>query len=140
MQRRRLSRAVRAAVLALPLAGAAVHGTLAQGPMSSTGVAGAASAPAAPAASAAAGGAAEAFDVNKLFATTCGWCHSNGGRAPGKGPQLMGTTLTDAEIVNRIKNGKTGAMPAFGGAFNDEQVKAIIKYIRDLKPHGAAKS
>ena len=49
-------------------------------------------------------------------------------------------TLTDAEIVNRIRNGKTGAMPAFGSAFNDEQVKAIVKYIRDLKPDGAPKS
>src|SRR4029077_4619291 len=34
------------------------------------------------------------MDVRKLFAGTCGWCHSDGGRAPGKGPQLMGTTLT----------------------------------------------
>ena len=25
------------------------------------------------------------FDVEQLFATTCGWCHSDGGRAAGKG-------------------------------------------------------
>ena len=73
------------------------------------------------------------LDVNKLFAGTCGWCHSNGGRTAGKGPKLAGTTLTDAEIANRIKNGKTGAMPAFGSAFSDDDIKAIIKYIRDLK-------
>jgi mono/diheme cytochrome c family protein len=73
------------------------------------------------------------LDVNKLFAGTCGWCHSNGGRTAGKGPQLMGTTLTDAEIASRIKNGKAGAMPAFGGAFSDDDIKAIIRYIRDLK-------
>jgi mono/diheme cytochrome c family protein len=73
------------------------------------------------------------LDVNKLFAGTCGWCHSNGGRTAGKGPKLAGTTLTDAEIANRIKNGKAGAMPAFGSTFSDDDIKAIIKYIRDLK-------
>jgi mono/diheme cytochrome c family protein len=73
------------------------------------------------------------LDVNKLFAGTCGWCHSNGGRTAGKGPKLAGTTLTDAEIANRIKNGKAGQMPAFGSAFSDDDIKAIVKYIRDLK-------
>jgi mono/diheme cytochrome c family protein len=102
------------------------------GPMSSSRPASAAAA--APAASGAAG-----FDVQTLFANTCGWCHSAGGRAPGKGPQLMGTTLTDAELIYRIKTGKPGAMPAFAGAFNDDQLKAIVKYIRDLKPDGTTK-
>jgi mono/diheme cytochrome c family protein len=52
----------------------------------------------------------------------------------------MGTALTDAEIATRIKNGKAGAMPAFGTTFTDEQVKAIVTYIRELKPDGAGKS
>jgi mono/diheme cytochrome c family protein len=75
------------------------------------------------------------IDVAQLFATTCGWCHSDGGRAAGKGPQLMGTTRDDDFIRNRIKNGKPGAMPAFGATFNDAQIDEIIKYIRALKPH-----
>ena len=95
-----------------------------QGPMSSG------KPPEAPAAATPA--AADDFDVQKLFASTCGWCHSDGGRAPGKGPKLMGTTLTDAEIIYRIKNGKTGAMPAFGSTFNDAQLQAIVRYIRSL--------
>jgi mono/diheme cytochrome c family protein len=74
------------------------------------------------------------LDVPQLFATTCGWCHSDGGRAAGKGPQLMDTQRTDDFIRNRIKNGKQGAMPAFGSLFNDAQIDQIIKYIRDLKP------
>jgi mono/diheme cytochrome c family protein len=73
------------------------------------------------------------FDVPKLFATSCGWCHLDGGRKAGKGPQLMGTTLNDAQIVSRIVNGKTGAMPAFGTTFTGEQMKAIVDYIRGLK-------
>ncbi|WP_298259864.1 cytochrome c [Bradyrhizobium sp.] len=74
------------------------------------------------------------IDVPQLFATTCGWCHSDGGRAAGKGPQLMDTKRDDDFIRNRIKNGKSGAMPAFGATFDDAQIDEIIKYIRALKP------
>ena len=75
------------------------------------------------------------IDVPQLFATTCGWCHSDGGRAAGKGPQLMDTKRDDEFMRNRIKNGKEGAMPAFGATFSDAQIDEIIKYIRALKPH-----
>ena len=74
------------------------------------------------------------LDVPQLFATTCGWCHSDGGRAAGKGPQLMDTKRDDDFIRNRIKNGKEGAMPAFGAMFSDAQIDQIIQYIRTLKP------
>jgi mono/diheme cytochrome c family protein len=75
-----------------------------------------------------------AFDVNKLFANTCGWCHPAGGRAAGKGPQLMGTSLSDSEIISRVKVGKVGQMPGYAGAFDEAQLKAIVAYIRQLKP------
>jgi mono/diheme cytochrome c family protein len=77
-----------------------------------------------------------AFDVNQLFASSCGWCHSKGGREAGKGPQLMGTSLTDSELISRIKIGKVGQMPGFASSFSDEQIRAIVLYIRDLKPAG----
>ena len=73
-------------------------------------------------------------DVPQLFATTCGWCHSDGGRAPGKGPQLMNTQRSDDFIRTRIKTGKEGAMPSFRKSFSDADIDAIIKYIRSLKP------
>jgi mono/diheme cytochrome c family protein len=74
------------------------------------------------------------LDTQQLFATTCGWCHSDGGRAAGKGPQLMNSPHDDDFLRNRIKNGKEGAMPAFGSTFSDAQIDDIIKYIRSLKP------
>ena len=74
------------------------------------------------------------FSAEQLFATTCGWCHSDGGRAAGKGPQLMDTKRDDEFLRNRIKNGKVGSMPAFGSAFSDVQINQIIKYIHELKP------
>jgi mono/diheme cytochrome c family protein len=74
------------------------------------------------------------IDVKQLFASSCGWCHSDGGRTVGKGPQLMNSPRSDDYFRNRIKTGKEGAMPAFGEAFSDAQIDAIIKYVRSLKP------
>ncbi|WP_046865882.1 c-type cytochrome [Microvirga massiliensis] len=72
------------------------------------------------------------IDGEKVFATSCGWCHQSGGRAQGRGPKLAGTDKSDEFIINRIKNGKTPGMPAFGRSFSDEQIQAIVAYIRGL--------
>src|SRR5437588_8316338 len=76
------------------------------------------------------------LDVKVLFASNCGFCHGDGGRAAGKGPQLMDTKRTDEFLHDRIKNGKKGAMPAFGQMFSDRDIDAIINYIHELKPEG----
>jgi len=73
------------------------------------------------------------IDGATMFATVCGWCHENGGRTAGKGPKLAGTTRSDEFILNRIRNGKPGAMPAFGGSFSEGQIAAIVAYIRTLE-------
>ena len=44
----------------------------------------------------------------------------------------MGTTLTDGEIINRVKKAKWDRCPVWQ-LFNDDQIKAII-VIRALKP------
>lgn len=113
--------------------------TLAQttkpGPMQSGAHATATEAASAPAATASA--PAAAFDPKELFASVCGWCHSSGGREAGKGPKLMGSALSDGELAYRIRVGKTGQMPAFGSALNEQQIAAVVTYIRGLKPEGA---
>ena len=73
------------------------------------------------------------LNVERLFATSCGWCHQNGGRTEGRGPKLAGTDKSDTYIIDQIKNGKPPGMPSFGRSFNDEQVRAILAYIRGLK-------
>jgi mono/diheme cytochrome c family protein len=78
--------------------------------------------------------AAGARDAGTIFATTCGWCHSKGGREAGKGPRLMDTTSNDAEILYRIRHGKQGYMPSFQGSFSEEELNALVRYIRALKP------
>jgi mono/diheme cytochrome c family protein len=76
--------------------------------------------------------AASQIDGKALFASTCGFCHPKGGREAGKGPQLAGSERNDDYIINRIKHGTPGKMPAFGGAFTDEQIQQILAYIRGL--------
>ena len=73
------------------------------------------------------------IDGPTMFATLCGYCHQNGGRAEGKGPKLAGTKRSDDFIIERIRNGKPGAMPAFGGTFSEGQIIAILAYIRTLE-------
>jgi mono/diheme cytochrome c family protein len=75
-----------------------------------------------------------AINGNQLFATTCGFCHEDGGRRAGRGPKLAGTTRSDEFIIHRITYGKPGAMPAWGKVYSQEQIKQILAYIRSLKP------
>lgn len=68
----------------------------------------------------------------QMFATTCGFCHQDGGRAAGRGPKLSNSERSDEYIIERIKKGKGGAMPAYGSVFSDGQIIAILAYIRGL--------
>ncbi len=72
----------------------------------------------------------------QIFASTCGFCHQDGGRAAGRGPKLAGTDRPDAYLLNRIRVGKDGAMPAYGRAFSDAQLRSLVAYIRSLKDDG----
>jgi mono/diheme cytochrome c family protein len=77
---------------------------------------------------------APAFSVKNTFRNICGFCHENYGRKAGKGPQLMGSEMTEEQMFNRIKNGKPGRMAAFGGNFTDDQIHQIVTFIRALRP------
>jgi mono/diheme cytochrome c family protein len=72
------------------------------------------------------------IEGGKMFATTCGFCHQDGGRHAGRGPKLSKSERSDEYIVERIKKGKAGAMPAYGSVFSDGQIIAILAYIRGL--------
>ena len=90
---------------------------------------------------------AHAADAKALWAANCSPCHG----ASGKGDTKMGQTLgamdlTDAKkqasfsdakasdaIKNGVKqNGKT-TMKAFGGKLSDDEIKALVSYVRTLK-------
>jgi mono/diheme cytochrome c family protein len=69
----------------------------------------------------------------QIFTNLCGFCHQNGGRVAGRGPKLAGTERSDDYILNRIRMGKEGAMPAFERAFTEAQLRSLVAYIRSLK-------
>jgi cytochrome c oxidase cbb3-type subunit 3 len=75
-----------------------------------------------------------------IFKKNCMMCHG----ADGKGFSALKTpdftdpkwqsSTKDKEMREVIKNGKKGTMmQAFGGQLKDEQISAVIAYIRSLK-------
>jgi len=74
------------------------------------------------------------LDVKNLFRNVCSFCHEDYGRHTGKGPQLMNSERTDEFLFNRIKNGVPGRMAAWGSIYPDEQIRQMVKFIRNLKP------
>jgi mono/diheme cytochrome c family protein len=72
------------------------------------------------------------FDGRKIFSSNCGFCHQDGGRHAGRGPKLSKSERSDEFLVERIKKGKTGSMPAYGAVFNESQIGALLAYIRGL--------
>jgi mono/diheme cytochrome c family protein len=88
-----------------------------------------------------------ATDAKTNWANNCAQCHG----ASGKGDTKMGKMLnamdltdpkkqssfTDAKATAAIKdgikqNGKT-TMKAFGGKLSDDEIKALVVYVRSLK-------
>ena len=90
---------------------------------------------------------ARAADVKTNWNNNCAQCHGKDGKADTKmGKQLSAKDLTnskvqaafsDAKATQSIKegvkeNGKT-TMKAFGGKLTDEEIKALVAYVRTLK-------
>lgn len=88
-----------------------------------------------------------AADAKALWDANCAQCHGPNGKADTKmGKTLNAKDLTDAKnqasftdaqatdaIKNGLKqNGKT-TMKAFGGKLSDDDVKALVAYVRTLK-------
>src|SRR5260370_35545755 len=53
------------------------------------------------------------IDGEQMFATTCGFCHQDGGRAAGRGPKLPKTGRSAEFVIDRTSMGKSGPRPAF---------------------------
>ena len=75
-----------------------------------------------------------------IFKTNCAMCHGIDGKgfAALKTPDFTSpkwqASMTDKQMRVIIKDGKKGtAMTAFGDKLSDEQVTAVIAYIRSLK-------
>lgn len=80
-------------------------------------------------------------DVVTLYKAKCSMCHG----ADGKGFSAIKTpdftdpkwqaSVKDKEVLDAIKNGKKGTpMQAFADKLKDEEIQALVKYIRSLAP------
>ncbi len=72
------------------------------------------------------------------YRTKCAMCHGpdGAGSAVGKSmnvPDLRSSVVqnTDAELAQIISNGK-GGMPAFKSSLSDDQIHALVTYVRSL--------
>ena len=67
-----------------------------------------------------------------LFDHNCAHCHGEDARGD-EGPNLYNLAKSDARITAIIKGGIKGEMPTFAKKFRDEDVQALIAYLRTLK-------
>ena len=69
---------------------------------------------------------------HQLFDHNCAHCHGEDARGD-EGPDLHDLRKSDARIEKIIKGGIKGEMPQFGKKFTDDEVKAVVAYLRTLK-------
>jgi mono/diheme cytochrome c family protein len=95
------------------------------------------------------GGRAYAADASLDFKIFCARCHGEAGKGDGPDGATLATKpqnftdcapmgkLTDDVIFNAIKGGGSSVglpadMPAWGEGLNDDQIKALVQYLRSF--------
>ena len=80
-------------------------------------------------------------DGKAVFQQKCSMCHGMDGKGypalktPDFTDPKVQAAVTDAQMIDIIKNGKKGtAMPPWDGKLSDDEIKAVVAYIRTLAP------
>jgi len=74
-----------------------------------------------------------------LYNKSCRVCHGNNGNGRGSrpGPSLQRSEYTYGRnreaVIESIRNGRPGGMPAYGKVFSQEQIEALAGYVLTLK-------
>ena len=66
------------------------------------------------------------------FAMSCSQCHSDDATGD-EGPDLHNLPISNAYIRVMIKKGRKGEMPPFTKKYNDQQIAALVSYLRTLR-------
>jgi mono/diheme cytochrome c family protein len=66
-----------------------------------------------------------------FYSQSCGDCHGDDGHGD-EGPDLHNLAISDARIASQIKNGTKGEMPSFTKKYDNQQVTALVAYVRSL--------
>jgi mono/diheme cytochrome c family protein len=71
-------------------------------------------------------------DGAAIYGARCAACHGRNGRG-GAGPALVGptaTTFPDAAAEVALVARGTGTMPGFGSQLSEEELAAVVAYVR----------
>lgn len=72
-------------------------------------------------------------DGGSLYATHCVRCHgADGARGKWGAHDLRASRMTDAAIVQRVRQGK-GIMPAFGTRLTDKEIAVVVAHVKALR-------
>ena len=69
---------------------------------------------------------------HKFFAMSCSECHGDDATGD-EGPDLHNLPISNARIRVMIKKGLKGEMPPFTKKYNDQQITALVSYLRSLR-------
>ena len=82
-----------------------------------------------------------AADGAALFKSKCAMCHGPEGNASSGMSKSMGLKplsspevqkMSEADLTALVTNGK-GKMPAYKGKLSDEEISAVVSYVKTLK-------
>ena len=68
----------------------------------------------------------------EFYETSCSECHGDDATGD-EGPNLHNLPISNARIRVMIKQGLKGEMPPFTKKYNDQQITALVTYLRTLK-------
>jgi len=66
-----------------------------------------------------------------FFTMSCSECHGDDATGD-EGPDLHNLPISNARIRVMIKKGLKGEMPKFAKKYNDQQIAALVSYLRSL--------
>ncbi len=86
---------------------------------------------------------AKPVDAQKVYRKNCATCHGNDGRAKTLKGKFKGAkdltnaawqaAVSDERISDIIAVGQNGGMPAFGKKLSQDEITALVGYVRTLK-------
>jgi mono/diheme cytochrome c family protein len=69
---------------------------------------------------------------HQFFAMSCSECHGDDATGD-EGPDLHNLSISNARIARTIKHGVKGEMPTFAKKYDDQQIAALVAYLRSLR-------
>jgi mono/diheme cytochrome c family protein len=69
---------------------------------------------------------------HQFFEMSCSQCHADDATGD-EGPNLHNLSISNARIATTIKKGVKGQMPTFAKKYDDQQIAALVSYLRSLR-------